>query len=168
MGHESALDPLTAGTEDCLVERGSSARQKRTNPSLESKELFNWYVLFSHFRPRDSTTENYFHAHINAYLMKRQKANSLESITWSELGKQSIQAKKFNWASRRWVGLLLQDQPLKCWPRLASEKGDPDPAFPLFFSRESRIPNFSYALFRILFSFPTRIRAKFCPIPLLG
>ena len=100
--------------------------------------------------------------------MKRQKANSQESITWSELGKQSIQAKKFNWASRSWVGLLLQDQPLKCWPRLASEKGDPDPAFPLFFSRESRIPNFSQVLFRILFSFPTRIRAKFCPIPLLG
>ena len=42
--------------------------------------------------------------------------------------------------SRRWVGHLLQDQPLKCWPRLVSEKGDPDPAFPLLFSRESRIP----------------------------
>ena len=96
MGHVSALDPLTAGTEDCLVERGSSARQKRTNPSLHSKELFNLYVLFCHFRSRDSTTENYFHAHINAYLMKRQKTNSLESITWSELGKQSIKAKKFN------------------------------------------------------------------------
>ena len=26
--------------------------------------------------------------------MKRQKANSLENITWSELGKQNIQAKK--------------------------------------------------------------------------
>ena len=26
--------------------------------------------------------------------MKRQRANSLENITWSELGKQSIQAKK--------------------------------------------------------------------------
>ena len=29
MGHVSALDPLTAGTEDCLVERGSSARQEK-------------------------------------------------------------------------------------------------------------------------------------------
>ena len=26
--------------------------------------------------------------------MKRQKANSLENIAWSELGKQNIQAKK--------------------------------------------------------------------------
>ena len=26
-------------------------------------------------------------------LMKRQKANSLENITWSDLGKQNIQAK---------------------------------------------------------------------------
>ena len=26
--------------------------------------------------------------------MKRQKANSLENITWSELGKQNLQAKK--------------------------------------------------------------------------
>ena len=26
--------------------------------------------------------------------MKRQKANSLKNITWSELGKQNIQAKK--------------------------------------------------------------------------
>ena len=166
MGHVSALDPLTAGTEDCLVERGSSARQEKKIHRLIKNNFLTCMFCFP--RPRDSTTENYFHAHINAYLMKRQKENSLDSITWSELRKQSIKAKKFNWASRSWVGLLLQDQPLKCWPRLASEKGDPDPAFPLFFSRESRIPNFSQVLFRILFSFPTRIRAKFCPIPLLG
>ena len=31
--------------------------------------------------------------------MKRQKPNSLENITWSELGKQNIQAKKFEWVS---------------------------------------------------------------------
>ena len=29
-----------------------------------------------------------------AQLMKRQKANSLGNITWSELGKQNIKAKK--------------------------------------------------------------------------
>ena len=97
--------------------------------------------------------------------MKRQKANSLDSITWSELRKQSIQAKKFNWASRSWVGHLLQDQPLKCWPRLATVKGDPDPAFPLFFSRESRIPNFSHALFRILFFFPNPYPCQILPNP---
>ena len=123
------------------------------------------YVLFSHFRPRDSTTENYFQAHINAYLMKRQKANSLDSITWSELRKQSIQAKKFNWASRSWVGLLLQDQPLKCWPRLASEKGDPDPAFPLFFF--TRIPHpelFSSAISNTFF-FPNPYPCQILPNP---
>ena len=121
MGHVSALDPLTAGTEDCLVERGSSARQEKKMHRLIKNNFLTCMFCFP--RPRNSTTENYFHAHIIAYLMKRQKANSQESITWSELGKQSIQAKKFNWASRSWVGLLLQDQPLKCWPRLASERG---------------------------------------------
>ena len=29
--------------------------------------------------------------------MKRQKANSLDNIAWSELGKQNIQAKKVYW-----------------------------------------------------------------------
>ena len=125
-------------------------------------------MFFSHFRPRGSTTQNYFHEHINAYLMKRQRQipwRASRGLNWED---KAYKLKSSIDASRRWVGLLLQDQPLKCWPRLASEKGDPDPAFPLFFSRESRIPNFSHALFRILFSFPTGIRAKFCPIPLLG
>ena len=125
-------------------------------------------MFFSHFRPRDSTTENYFHAHINAYLTKRQKANSLETSRGLNWENKAYKLKRSIEGSRRWVGLLLQDQSLKCWPRLASGKGDPDPAFPLFFSRESRIPNFSHVLFRIPFSFPTRIRAKFCPIPLFG
>ena len=66
-------------------------------------DLFSLYVLFSHFSPRDGTPENCFFQ-IQSYArasmcmcmhnfkMKRQKANSLENITWSELGKQNIQA----------------------------------------------------------------------------
>ena len=166
MGHVSALDPLTAGTEDCLVERGSSARQEKKIHRL-IKSNFLTCMFFSHFRPRDSTTQNYFHAHINAYLTKRQRQipwRTSRGLNWEN---KAYKLKRSIEGSRRWVG-LLQDQPLKCWPRLASEKGDPDPAFPLFFSRESRIPNFSHVLFRILFSFSTRIQAKFWPIPLLG
>ena len=35
MGHVSALDPLAAGTEDCLVERGSSATQEKKNSPFD-------------------------------------------------------------------------------------------------------------------------------------
>ena len=34
------------------------------------------------------------HVRMRAWLMKRRKANSLENIMWSELGKQNIQAEK--------------------------------------------------------------------------
>ena len=38
-------------------------------------------------------------------IIKRQKANSLENITWSELGKQNMQAKKvyskYTWSSSK-------------------------------------------------------------------
>ena len=40
----------------------------------------------------------HLHPHVismHKLFMKRQKPNSLENITWSELGKQNIQAKKF-------------------------------------------------------------------------
>ena len=66
--------------------------------------LFSLYVSFSHFTPRDGTPGNcYFskvvpctciHVHMYVHLMKRQKANSLEIVSWSELGKRKIQAKK--------------------------------------------------------------------------
>ena len=42
-----------------------------------------------------------------------------------------------NWGLKKVGGFLLHDQPRNCWPRLASEKGDPDPAFPLFFFHEN-------------------------------
>ena len=69
-------------------------------------DLFSLYVLFSHFRQHDGTPENCFFQ-MSSYarastciimctqlLMKREKANSLENIRWSESGKQNTQAKK--------------------------------------------------------------------------
>ena len=61
-------------------------------------------VSFSHFTARDGTPGNcYFsnvvpctciHVHMCVHLMKRRKANPLEKVSWSELGKRKIQAKK--------------------------------------------------------------------------
>ena len=64
--------------------------------------LFSLYVLFSHFRPRDATRGNSFsqmssYARANVRIInekKKQKDNSLEGITWSEMGKQNVQTKK--------------------------------------------------------------------------
>ena len=39
------------------------------------------------------------HVQIYAYLMKKQKENSHEGITWSEMGKQNVQAEKVYWLS---------------------------------------------------------------------
>ena len=75
------------------------------SPSYYETDLFSLYVLFSHFRQCDDTPENcsfqmspYTLAStcisMHKLFMKRQKPNSLENITWSELGKQNIQAKK--------------------------------------------------------------------------
>ena len=58
-------------------------------------DLFSLYVLFSlsdHVMvyPRELFLSNVvlctcIHVHMHAYIMKRQKANSLDNITWSEL-----------------------------------------------------------------------------------
>ena len=37
------------------------------------------------------------HVQMYAELMKKQKENSHEAITWSEMGKQNVQAKKAYW-----------------------------------------------------------------------
>ena len=37
------------------------------------------------------------HVQIYAKLMKKQKENSHEGITWSEMGKQNVQAEKVYW-----------------------------------------------------------------------
>ena len=76
--------------------------------ALSAIDVFSMKVFFFFFqnRPRDGTLEELFfffsnfvpcaciHAPMYAFLMKRQKANSLENITWSELGKQNVQGKK--------------------------------------------------------------------------
>ena len=63
-------------------------------------DLFSLYILFSHFRPRDSTRGNSFfqmssYARANLRITnEKQKENSREGITWSEMGKQNVQAEK--------------------------------------------------------------------------
>ena len=121
-------------------------------------------MFFSHFRPRDSTTENYFHAHINAYLLKRQKANSLESITWSELGKQSIQAKKFNWGLKKVGGSSPPGPASKMLAKATVCKGGSWSCIPaLFFTRIPHPELFSCAISNTFFfpnPYPCQILAN--------
>ena len=62
--------------------------------------LFSLYVLFSHFRPCDATRGNSFfqmlsYACANVRITnEKEKENSHQGITWSEMGKQNIQAKE--------------------------------------------------------------------------
>ena len=70
--------------------------------------IISLYVLFSHFRPRDVTLENSFFqtsSYARAYVRityKKQKENSLENVTWSERGKQNVQAKEVDCMNSRW------------------------------------------------------------------
>ena len=64
-------------------------------------DLFGLYILFFHFRPRDATRGNsffqmssYARANLRITNEKKQKENSHEGITWSEMGKQNVQAEK--------------------------------------------------------------------------
>ena len=65
--------------------------------------LFSLYILFSHFRSRDVTLGNGFFqmwSYARAYVCithEKQKENSLGNITWSEMGKQNVQAKEVHW-----------------------------------------------------------------------
>ena len=66
-------------------------------------DLFSLYVLFSlsdHVTVPQRVSFKYglLHVHRRAYaciVNEKKKANSLENITWSELGKQNILAKRF-------------------------------------------------------------------------
>ena len=72
--------------------------------ALAAIDVFSLKVLFFQYRPRDGTLEElvfffkFRRMHVlpcaHVCIMKRQKANSLENITWSELEKQNIQDKK--------------------------------------------------------------------------
>ena len=58
--------------------------------ALSAIDVFSMKVFFfSNFVPCAC-----IHVPMYAFLMKRQKANSLKNITWSELGKQNVQGKK--------------------------------------------------------------------------
>ena len=79
----------------------------------ETIDLFSLYILFSHFRPRDATRGNSFfqmssYARANLRITnEKQKENSHEGITWSEMGKQNVQAEKVYW-------LMVSVLPLSC------------------------------------------------------
>ena len=65
---------------------------------VHSKNLFSLYVLFSHIRPHDVKNSTVFFKcrlmHVLYYCTyKKQKANSLENIMLSVMGKQEVQAK---------------------------------------------------------------------------
>ena len=60
-----------------------------------SNRPFQLICFVCSIRSRDRAPENFFkfrpiHAHIWAKFLQRHKANCLENITWSELGKQNI------------------------------------------------------------------------------
>ena len=70
------------------------------NYSTNIIDLSSLYILFSHFRSRDATRGNSFfqmssYARANLRITnEKQKENSHEGITWSEMGKQNVQAEK--------------------------------------------------------------------------
>ena len=72
----------------------------RYRHALYQIDLFSLYILFSHFRPRDATRGNSFfqmssYARANLRITnEKQTENSHEGITWSEMGKQNVQAEK--------------------------------------------------------------------------
>ena len=85
------------------------------------------YILFSHFRPRDATRGNSFfqmssYARANLRITnEKQKENSHEGITWSEMGKQNVQAEKV-YCPLKYVNKVLKKKcnavmVISCWLR---------------------------------------------------
>ena len=78
-------------------------------------DLFSLYILFSHFRPRDATRGNSFfqmssYARANLRITnEKQKENSHEGVTWSEMGKQNVQAEKVycDWFISQFVPVVI-------------------------------------------------------------
>ena len=67
-------------------------------------DLFSLYILFSHFRPRDALMGIFVlfffisYAYICTCIRRHLKETiPSSSITWSEMGKQNIQAKEVYW-----------------------------------------------------------------------
>ena len=96
-----------------LVARMAALRRQNLH-ARKNNRLFSLFVLFSHFRQHNSAPENFFFQ-MSSYARESTRTcmhnywNSLENITWSELGKQSIQAKKVysaSYAGKTLVGHL--------------------------------------------------------------
>ena len=63
-------------------------------------DLFGLSVFFCHFTPREATLANsHMLAQMYTLLLKREKENSFESITWIEIEKVNVQAKTVHSAS---------------------------------------------------------------------
>ena len=69
-------------------------------PDRDTIDLFGLYILFSHFRPRDAFMGIFLFFSINyVYIctcIRRHLKENIpsSSITWSEMGKQNIQAEE--------------------------------------------------------------------------
>ena len=84
----------------CYISPNSEVFLFQKSSRKDQIDLFSLYILFSHFRPRDATRGNSFfqmssYARANLRITnKKQKENSHEGITWSEMEKQNVQAEK--------------------------------------------------------------------------
>ena len=91
-----------------------AALRRQNLHARKNNRLFSLFVLFSHFRQHNSAPENFFfqmssYARESTCTCMHNYWNFLENITWSELGKQSIQAKKVysaSYAGKTLVGHL--------------------------------------------------------------
>ena len=81
-----------------------AASRRQNLQTRKNKRLFSLFVLFSHFRQHNDAPDNFFfqmlsYARESTCICMHNYWNSLENIPWSELGKQSTQAKKVYSAS---------------------------------------------------------------------
>ena len=81
-----------------------AASRRQNLHARKNKRLFSLFVLFSHFRQHNDAPDNFFfqmlsYARESTCICMHNYWNFLENIPWSELGKQSRQAKKVYSAS---------------------------------------------------------------------
>ena len=81
-----------------------AASRRQNLHARKNKRLVSLFVLFSHFRQNNDAPDNFFfqmlsYARESTCICMHNYWNFLENIPWSELGKQSIQAKKVYSAS---------------------------------------------------------------------
>ena len=88
--------------------RGWSWRRRPTHLLEVSIELFSFYALFSQFRPRDALQGICLLSFHKICIYMRVEIVLCGTITWSEMGKQNIQVKKFYLIKRCIFSLALQ------------------------------------------------------------